>query len=170
MKIKLRTWITLVVVAILAFVFSTPFLVAALRAKDREQRMNTSNDLKILALSAYIYASDNGGLLPDADKWCDQLVSVLGTNKEPSLHPYELERCLGRKRHCYAINSLAAGHRLDALESNTVVFLPVWKKGKNLSTTPQDINTLAWDEQGLLQVVDLSWEVRSLERPGRTKQ
>ncbi len=170
MKRKLATWLTLGFGVFLLLVLSAPILIGVAHERAGLRRSQTLNDLRLLTLAAQIYAGDSGGILPDSNRWCDQLVLVLGTNKEPSLYPYELDRYLSRKQQGYAINSLTAGRNIDALESNAVLFLPVRQKGRNLSVALQDADALAWDARGMLEVVDQSQAVHRLEGPGHTRE
>lgn len=143
---------------------SAAIIPGLLKARVNRERIQTKLDLQMLTLSARVYAYDNGGTLPDANKWCDQMVLVVRTNKEPPLDPLTLERLLSRKGRGYASNSTVAGHKLETLSSNDIVFLPVIKKGRNLTASLQDMEALAWDEKGLLEVVELSNSTRKLER------
>ncbi|HUT73324.1 MAG TPA: hypothetical protein VM221_00640 [Armatimonadota bacterium] len=77
-----------------------------------------AGNMKGLALYAIWYAQDHDGRLPDADKWCDQLLPYVGVvaevgaiGRRPRLR-FTCLRALGR-RSGYAFNRALSGVRLS---------------------------------------------------------
>lgn len=165
MKMRLSTRLVLGFALFFFMCLLATVIPVELETRQKWLRVEISNDLQMLRLSVLIYAEDNNGKLPDPDKWTDQLCLVIGTNKEPSIDPFYLEKFLSRKQCGYAINSAIAGKRLDDVPATEPAFFPVVHHGRNLSTGTNDTPSFAWDKYGVLKVVTLDDQVITLERP-----
>lgn len=170
MKMRLSTRLTIGLVLFFVFCLFAMVIPALLEGKQNQQRIQTSNDLKMLTLSVLVYATDNDGKLPDSNKWADQLCLVLGTNKEPSMDPFYMEKILNRKQCGYAINSAIAGKKLNDVLATEPAFFPVVHRGRNLSIGTNDMAAFAWDKRGALKVVTLEDKVITLERQNTGKR
>ncbi|MSU57605.1 MAG: hypothetical protein EXS35_05400 [Pedosphaera sp.] len=147
---------------------SAPVIIGLQISRERWQRLETILDLKMLTLSAQAYARAHEGMLPETNKWCDQLILISGTQTEPALDPHLLDMYLKRKRFGYAINSLVAGRKLETIATNEIIFFPVVPKGRNLSASVANKEMLAWDKTGSLLVVDVGNSTHWLRRSSRT--
>ena len=87
---------------------------------DSQQKACMSN-LKQLSIAALMYAQDNDGALPEADKWMDQLAPYLD-----HLHSEDAFRCPAAPdlEYGYAMNAALSGMKLNQVKdpSNTVLF------------------------------------------------
>lgn len=164
MKLKLSSWMVLgFVVSIISAICAT--VIPSMNwAKKKQQKVQVLLDLKALTLAAQQYAANHGGCFPEAGIWCTQMVSDNGTNREPSVDPFEMTRFLTRKQCGYAINSFLAGQPLDRVPSTSIVFYPIIQRGSNLSVTPENTSAFAWDNRGEMEVVDLGNQTRTLHR------
>lgn len=113
--------------AILAIVLALPancfFYGAHNVVRNRAERakvLKAYPNLALLGKALFAYAEDNGGYLPDANQWCDLLLSCnRRVTKESFRHPQHRELNLGICN--FAFNKNLSGVHLSEIAENTVV-------------------------------------------------
>jgi hypothetical protein len=115
------------VMLVLLILFSLPFfaglsLPALFEAKAKAQNIQCMNHVKQLNLAAIMYANDQKGRLPDADRWCELVQTYLGGGaNQVFLCPAgnQSDRC-----H-YAFNAKLSGVELNYVKNpaQTVLFV-----------------------------------------------
>jgi hypothetical protein len=92
--------------------------------RDLAQRLNCGENINELGESIIAYADDNGGILPQADNWCDVLVYEQDVDPDTFICPNA-----SSGRSSYAMNVNAAGKNLYSLPADTVLLFesyPAW--------------------------------------------
>ncbi len=92
------------------------------KAKARANSMKSANNARQLMSGLRSFATDNDGNLPEANRWCDAILSDMGTGQSfqsPQLPPGRPEP--DGKRSDYALNIAAAGKNLNELAPDTVL-------------------------------------------------
>jgi cell division septation protein DedD len=96
----------------------TPTSQPATPADSALTREACVSNLQGIALASLLYALDHGGKLPDANKWCEQLMDYLGDG--------QILRCPSApEQECgYAMNAALSGVELEKLQApaDTVLF------------------------------------------------
>jgi prepilin-type processing-associated H-X9-DG protein len=104
------------------------------QARERARQVECASNLRQVALAAHLYANDHEGRLPAADNWVE------------ALQPYFQNRDILRFLRCpdapgqpvaYALNSRAAGQRIEDLPTDMVLFFETSKNEPN----PADAGT-----------------------------
>jgi hypothetical protein len=91
-------------------------LPALAAAKERAQTINCVNNEKQLALAVRIYCGDNTNHFPSAATWCDDIKTIVGSEKVfkcPSANP--TDQC------DYAFNAALSGMDQDKVDPRTVM-------------------------------------------------
>jgi prepilin-type processing-associated H-X9-DG protein len=100
----------------MAAIVSAMMLPALSAAKDRAQTINCVSNEKQLALAVRIYAGDNTNHFPSAASWCDDIKTMVGSEKVfkcPSANP--ADQC------DYAFNAALGGMDQDKVDPRTVM-------------------------------------------------
>jgi prepilin-type processing-associated H-X9-DG protein len=121
-------------------IYAAMLLPALAKAKSRAQTIQCMNNVKQLALSAMMYANDQKGRLPDADRWCEHVQTYLGSGATSVLRcpaGNQSDRCN------YAFNAKLSSVELNQVKNpaQTVLFVDSgtgWNKsgGPELLTQP----------------------------------
>lgn len=87
-------------------------LPALATAKQKASNINCMNNVKQLCLGLMIYADENNGTLPSADKWCDAIISYVGNETV-----FKCPQGAGTERAHYGFNRKLSGVSLKQIES-----------------------------------------------------
>ena len=148
--------------------FAAIMMPALNKAKDIAQRTVCLTNLNGLGAAMTIYANDNNGQLPPADRWCDLLISK-GKVSPKSLVCPDSDAVEGESS--YAININAAGKKLDQLPADMVLLFET-NEGKEAGPRTEIIDARAshpvypkrWNQAGVPQIMRMEHEDNG--RPG----
>jgi len=110
-------------------------LPALATAKQKASNVQCVNNVKQLCLGLMIYADENNGALPLADKWCDAIVSYVGNEGV-----FKCPEGANTERAHYGFNRKLSGVSLKQIESPaTTVMIFEMSGGWNSSGGPDEI-------------------------------
>ncbi|MDH7501999.1 MAG: DUF4190 domain-containing protein [Verrucomicrobiota bacterium] len=81
-------------------------------AKQKASSISCISNVKQLCLGLMIYADENNGTLPSADKWCDAIISYVGNETV-----FKCPEGAGTERAHYGFNRKLSGVSLKQIES-----------------------------------------------------
>ena len=105
-------------------IMASMLLPALAKAKQRANSIKSLNNAKQLSTGLIIFADENDGKLPDADKWCDLILRDVGSTKvfvSPQDPIMAARLDAGAIGSSYAFNAAVAGKNLRDLPHNTVI-------------------------------------------------
>lgn len=159
----MRTWGIVAASVGLAALLAALFVPVAVRGCERTDGDGACRlQMHELCIAVRMYAVDSGGVLPDADRWVDQLVPRY-LDSEAAL------KCFAdrtRARSSYGMNRALSGMKVDDINAagSVILLYETAHPGENPSGGPEDVASPSRHRRGNLYVF-LDGLVMKLEEP-----